>query len=116
MVIRIIKDKISQSELQEIANERFGDLIKAAIDVEREIIAVGAELHADAQVELIEKEGSSTENIWGINLYPAEKGEGFVEFDSMINLKPAFGNRTRGVDDESMQKKIREIINRIVTD
>jgi len=114
MGIRIVKDRISRKEIQEIAGERFGDLVKAAIDIEKGIIALGAELHADAQVELIEKEGSSTEDVWGINLYPAETGDAFVEFDSMINLKPAFGNRTRGVDDESIQKKIREIVARIV--
>ncbi|OGG63019.1 hypothetical protein A3C21_03265 [Candidatus Kaiserbacteria bacterium RIFCSPHIGHO2_02_FULL_59_21] len=114
--MRIIKDRISRKELREIADERFGDLVKAAIDIRQEIIALGAELHADAQVELIEKEESSTEDIWGINLYPAEKDDALVEFDSMINLKPAFGNRTRGVDDESTRGKIREIVNRIVTD
>src|SRR3989338_362046 len=110
MGIRIIKDRISRKELQDIANERFGDLVKAAIDIRQEILAVGAELHADAQVELIENAGSSTEDIWGINLYPAEKGDAFVEFDSMINLKPAYGNRTRGVDDESIQERIRKIV------
>lgn len=116
MGIRIIKDHLSRSKLQEIANERFGDLAKAAVDVEQGILAVGAELHADAETELIEKEGSKREHIWGINLYPAEKGDAFLEFDSMINLKPAFGNRTRGVDDETVRARIREIMGRIVTE
>ena len=53
MGIRIVKDRISRKEIQEIAGERFGDLVKAAIDIEKGIIALGAELHADAQVELI---------------------------------------------------------------
>ena len=116
MGIRIIKDRISRKELQDLANERFGDLVKAAIDVQKNIIALGAELHADAETELIEKEGSKREDIWGINLYPAEKGDAFLEFDSMINLKPAYGNRTRGVDDESMQERIRKIVDQIVSD
>jgi len=114
MGIRIIKDRISRKELQDLANERFGDLVKAAIDVQKNIIALGAELHADAETELIEKEGSKREDIWGINLYPAEKGDAFLEFDSMINLKPAYGNRTRGVDDREMQQKIKDIVGRIV--
>jgi hypothetical protein len=110
MVIRIVRDRISKSELQKIADERFGDLVKAAVDVKQGIIALGAELHADAEAELIEKERSERGDIWGINLYPAEEGDAFVEFDSMINLKPAQGNRTRGIDDEKTREKIRRIV------
>ncbi len=114
MVIRIVRDKISRNDLQKLANERFGDLVKAAVDIKQGIIALGPELHADAEAELIEKEGSLRENIWGINLYPAESGDAFLEFDSMINLKPAHGNRTRGVDDEKIRKEIRRVVERIL--
>ncbi len=112
---RIVKDHISRKELQEIASERFGDLVKGVIDIKQEILALGPEMHIDAETELIEKEGSLHEDAWGINLYPAKTGPEFLEFDSMINLKPAFGNRTRGVEDENIRKRIREIIERIVT-
>lgn len=114
MTIRIVREKLSRKELQKIAEERFGDLVKAAVDIEQEIIALGPELHADAEAELIEKEGSRRENVWGINLYPAETGDAFLEFDSMINLKPALGNRTRGVDDDATRKKIRAIVARFI--
>ena len=114
MGIRIVKDRISRIELQKIANERFGDLVKAAVDIEQGIMALGPELHADAEAELIEKEGSRRENIWGINLYPAETGDMFLEFDSMINLKPAQENRTRGVDDEKIRQEIRRIVEKII--
>ncbi len=116
MVIRVVRNTISRDELRGIANERFGDLVKAAVDMRQEIIALGAELHADAEAELIEKEGSRREDVWGINLYPADTGEGFIEFDSMINLKPAQGNRTRGVKDEAVQKEIRRIVRTVVTE
>src|SRR3989344_3103253 len=116
MGVRIVKDHISPAELQEIANERFGDLVKAAVDIEQGIIALGPELHADAEAELIEKEGSRRENIWGINLYPAETGDAFLEFDSMINIKPAQGNRTRGIDDEKIREEVRRIVGEIVTE
>ena len=114
MVIRIVRDTISRNDLQKLANERFGDLVKAAVDIKQGIIALGPELHADAEAELIEKEGSLRENIWGINLYPAESGDAFLEFDSMINLKPAHGNRTRGVDDEKIREEIRRVVERII--
>ena len=116
MGIYIVKEHISRAELQKIANERFGDLVKGVIDVRQGILALGPELHADAESELIEKEGSKREDTWGINLYPEKRGAGFLEFDSMINLKPAFGNRTRGVEDENIRKNISDIISRIVID
>jgi len=114
MTIRIIKNSISKDELQSIANERFGDLVKAVVDIRQKALALGPELHSDAETELIEKEGSVREDLWGINLYPAEEGGNFIEFDSMINLKPAFGNRTRGVDNEETRAKIIAVINAIV--
>lgn len=116
MTIRIVRNKLSRKELQKIAEERFGDLVKAAVDIEQEILALGAELHADAEAELIEKEGSRRESVWGINLYPAESGEGFLEFDSMINLKPASGNRTRGIEDEAIRARVRSVVARYLAD
>lgn len=116
MTIRIVRDKLSRQELQTIAKERFGDLVKAAVDVEQEVIALGAELHADAEAELIEKEGGRRDDIWGINLYPAETGDAFLEFDSMINLKPASGNRTRGIEDEAIRARVRSVVARYLAD
>ncbi|MDP2651443.1 MAG: DUF5674 family protein [bacterium] len=76
--------------------------------------AVGGELHADEQEVLIDQEGSGQEHLWGINLYPEKSGDEFVEFDSMVNLKPTFGNRSRGVDDQAVQKKIREVVSGLI--
>ncbi len=113
--IRVIKNPISLSLLFEIAQERYGDLVKAVVDVEQGIMAVGGEFHADEEVVLIEQEHSSREHTWGINLWPdKKKREEFVQFDSMVNLKPSFGNRTRGVDNEETQNKIRNIISSLI--
>lgn len=116
MAIHILSEPITRAQLQKIADERFGDLVKAVVDVEKKQIALGAELHADAQVLLIEEKDSSHEYMWGINLYPATEGEGFIEYDSLINLKPAFNNRTRGVDSEEIQKQIQAIVRSFITD
>ena len=112
--IRIIKAPITRLELKKIAEERFGDLIKAVVDLEQEIMAVGGELHVDEEVLLIEQESSKQENIWGFNLYPEEIGDAFIEFDSMINLKPMFGNRSRGVDDSQIKEKIIKVVHKLV--
>jgi len=112
--IYIVKKPITRLELKKIAEERFGDLVKAAIDIEQEIMAVGGELHIDEEIVLIEKEGSKQENIWGINIYPEETGDGFIEVDSMINLKPAFNNRSRVIDDKDILDKVMVIVKKLV--
>ena len=87
----------------------FGNLVKAVVDIERELIAVDAELHSDLEALLLE-DGSKQKGLWGINLYPEIQGEDFVEFDSMINMRPSQGNRSRGVEDKELRKKIIGII------
>lgn len=114
MAIKIIKTPITRFELHQIAKERFGDLVKAAVDIEKEIMALGGELHVDEEVALIEQEKSKGENVWGINLYPDRKGEEFIEFDSMVNIKPNFGNRTRGVDNLEIKEKIIGVVNKLI--
>lgn len=114
MTIRIIKKPITKDELRKIAEERFGDMVKAAVDIEREIMAVGGELHIDEEVALIEQEGSKNENIWGINFYPDKEGEDFIEYDSMINIKPSLGNRTRGVDNVQIREKIKNLVGKLI--
>ncbi len=91
----------------------FGNLVKAVIDVDRELLALDAELHSDLEALLIEN-GSKQKNLWGINLYPEMTSDNFVEFDSMINMRPSQGNKSRGVDSGEMRKKILEIISKKV--
>ena len=101
-------------ELRKLAHEQYVDIIKAVVDIEQGFLGVGGELHVDIQTILIEKENSQAQNTWGINLYLDKTGEDFIEFDSMINLKPVLGNKSRGVEDRSIQDKIREIVSKIV--
>lgn len=114
METRIVKDKITIEELKALAYEQYGDIIKAVVDVDQEILGIGGELHIDIQSILIEKINSQVNNTWGINLYLEKKGDDFIEFDSMINLKPLLGNKTRGVENFEIQNKIREIITKLV--
>lgn len=100
---------ISKAELSSMSAAMFGDMVKAVVDVRREMMAVDAELHSDEEALLLEH-GSAQEDLWGINLYPALHGSDFVEFDSMINLRPSRGNRTRGVEDGVVRDRILEII------
>jgi len=111
--MEIITDKISVVKLKEMASKMFGNLIKAVIDIEKETMAIDGELHADEQALLLEN-GSKQENLWGINIYPDNSGEDFIEFDSVINIRPSQQNRSRGVDNPEIKKKVLEIISKLV--
>lgn len=112
--MEIIKDKIEMAELKEMSGKMFGNLIKAMVDIEKEIMAVDAPMHSDLLEFLIEKENCEPKNLWGINIYPDTKKENFIEYDSVMNIKPAFGNRSRDVEDEKIKEKIKEIVNKLV--
>lgn len=111
--IRIIKEKIDLNELKAIAKEHFGDMVKAVVDLDIKIMAIGAGMHADEEAVLLQQ-GSKQENLWGINLYVDMPKEQFVEFDSMINIRPRQNNRTRGVEDENIRKQIIEAVNNLI--
>ncbi len=112
--MKIVKDKIEIAELKEMTKKMYENLAKAVVDIEKKIMAVDAEMHVDLEQILIEKENCEPKNLWGINIWPNKDGEEFIEFDSMINLKPGFGNRTRGIDDAKMREKIIKIVANLV--
>ena len=107
------ENQTSLDELKRMAAATFGDLVKAVVDVKQEIMAVDAELHSDEEAFLLAR-GSEQADLWGINLYPELKGDAFVEFDSMINLRPSQGNRSRGVEDRAIREAIFQIVRRLV--
>lgn len=111
--MKVIKTQVTIEELKEMAQKMFGNLIKAVVDVEKEIMAVDGELHADEESLLMEN-GSKRENVWGINLYLDLPDEKWIEFDSLINLKPSLNNRTRWVDNQEKRDKIIQIVNKLV--
>ena len=96
-----------------IAKEGFGDMVKAVVDIERALMAIGGEMHADEEALLIEK-GSNQNNLWGINLYPDMQESDWIEFDSMINVRPAQGNRSRGVKNLDTQERIQKTVSYLI--
>jgi len=107
--MKIIEETLRIDDLKQMAAGIFGDMVKAVVDIDRKLIAIDAELHSDLEALLIEQ-GSKQKNLWGINLYPELKGGGFIEFDSMINMRPSQGNRSRGVENKEVSKKIIEVV------
>lgn len=111
--IEIIAEPISVARLRDIAGKRFGDMVKGVVDLKKRIMAVGGELHADEEATLLDQ-GSQQADLWGINIYVDQPREFWIEFDSMINIRPSQNNRSRSVEDSNIQKKIVEIINSLI--
>ena len=110
----ILLEPVTRADLERMAADQFGDMVKGVVDVARRIMAIGGELHSDDEAALLD-DGSRQEDLWGINLYPGESGEGWIEFDSLINVRPRQANRSRDVEDESVRRAIREIVGSLVT-
>jgi len=109
-------EKITLLELKLMSEKIYDGLVKADVDIAQKIIVVDAELHADIEQFMLDN-GSDQENLWGINLYPDKYGTSdFIEFDSMINIRPRQGNKSRYVEDEKIRAIIIDIINGVVID
>ncbi len=96
-----------------MSSKMFGGMVKAVIDIKKEIMVVDGALHADEEKHLLDL-GSNQNDLWGINLYPDEKDEDFIEYDSIINVRPRLNNLSREVEDKLIRKKIIFIVNKLV--
>lgn len=114
--VQIIEHPIGIKLVSDLAKKQFGDLIKATVDVDKGIMALGGELHADEEQLLLDSE-SKQRNLWGINLYPDNFGtEDFIQFDSMINIRPSQGNTSRDVQSPSIRDQISVVVGNLVID
>jgi poly-gamma-glutamate capsule biosynthesis protein CapA/YwtB (metallophosphatase superfamily) len=111
--IRVIKQPISLDVAKDLAKQRFGDMVKVVVDLEKEIMAIGGELHADEEAVLLDL-GSKQEQLWGANIYVEEPRAEWIEFDSMINIRPSQNNKSRTVEDPSIKERITIVINKLI--
>jgi len=111
--MKIVRDHIELAELKDMAKTWHGELVKAVVDVERKIMAVNGEMHADEEQILLE-DGSIQENLWGINIYPDKEGDTRIEFDSMINVRPSQSNISRSVENKDLRESIRSIVQNMI--
>lgn len=99
---------IEPETLRALVARHFEDMVKYVVDVERGVAAVGGELHADEEALLLER-GSQQKHLWGANYYPGRGPDDCIEFTSLINIRPAAGNRSMTVENEAVRERIREI-------
>jgi hypothetical protein len=114
MPTKIIEQQVQKTDLLDLElKNKYGSFVKAVVDVERVIMIAGMTMHSDGEEVLLES-GSKQSNLWGINLYLQESGEDWIEYDSVINLRPSQGNNSRGVDEAAIRQKIREVVDHLV--
>jgi len=111
--MKLVDKNISLKELKQMSVQVFGGLVKAVVDIKKGIMVVDASMHADEERYLLDQ-GSSQDDLWGINLYPELQGSDFIEFDSMINIRPRLDNPSRGINSELIRNKIIAVVNRLV--
>ena len=113
MEIKIIENKITWPEVKKLANESYGDMVKAVADVNQGFLAIGGEMHADAEQLLIEK-GSRQDDLLGFNIYPEAPSEKMLEYVSFINIRPKLGNRSQEINSQTIKDRIKALINKMI--
>ncbi|MBI4432198.1 MAG: hypothetical protein HY592_01790 [Candidatus Omnitrophica bacterium] len=112
--MKIITQKISPDGLRGFLGKPFSDMVKFVADVEKGILAMGGELHSDAEAVLLQK-GSSQKNLWGGNVYPGSDGAApRIEYTSMINIRPSAGNRSMELKDEKARGRVKAVLDKLI--
>ena len=115
MEITLVEGPITREQIKAAAWPYYEEVVKAVVDVEKKVMAIGGEMHADEEQFLL-RSGSRPEHLWGINILTARTGPDMVQFDSIINVKPRSGNRTRGVDNPTTREQIRQLVLSFIQD
>jgi hypothetical protein len=103
-----VETRLDPTELRRLVERHFEDMVKYVVDVARGVAAVGGELHADEEALLLER-GSQQDDLWGANYYPGRGEEGCIEYTSLINIRPARGNRSMLIEDEGLRRRVCEL-------
>jgi Protein of unknown function (DUF5674) len=109
MEILVVHEPVDRETLDALANEWHHTLVKGVADITLGTVALGGEWHIDANNRLIE-DGSEQKNLWGFNIYPKEKGDGAIEYNSLINIRPLQGNRSMEITSEETRKAVRRVV------
>lgn len=107
-IVVLQQERLAAGELQRLLDLFFEDMVKYVADLARGVIAVGGEMHADAEQVLLEQ-GSAQNDLWGANYYPGRGPEDCIEYTSLINIRPAQDNRSMELQDEALRARLREL-------
>jgi hypothetical protein len=107
----ILQTPTTLQEIRQEHNHFFDSMVKIVVDLDRELVALDAEMHADLEQQLLE-EGSEQMNLWGANVY--FEGPVFLEFTSLINIRPGQGNRSMEVQSSELRTQIEALVRRFI--
>lgn len=88
-------------------------MVKVDVDIKRGILTIGGEWHSEGD-ELLRRDGSSREDVWGADFYPWREGEKRIEYNSLINIKPSVGHRKMEIQDNNVKQKMRDIVEKFL--
>jgi len=111
--ITLVDKPITREQVRAAASPYYEEVVKAVVDIEKGTMAIGGEMHSDEEQFLL-RSGSKQEDLWGINILTEVEGPEMVQFDSIINIKPRTGNRSRGVEDAAIRERITQIVGDLV--
>lgn len=111
--ILVLRERIAVDDLRRLVSDGFGDMVKFVADLDRGWIAIGGQMHADAEHVLLDL-GSVQESLWGANYYPGRGADGCLEYTSLINIRPAQGNPSMVVADPAIRERLRELAFRLI--
>ncbi len=113
--IIILDQKISPDLLRSLCDEVFTSFVKFVADTNQGLLAVGGDMHVDAEQVLLEN-GSRQSDLWGGNFYPDETPAKRVEFTSFINIRPRDGNSSMEIQDEALKNEISSLCSKLLLD
>ncbi len=113
MEIRVFNSPISKEELLALAKSGYGGMVKGVIDINKRLLALGGELHSDCEQVLLDR-GSKQADLWGFNIYPGKTREEYLEYTSLINIRPRQGNMDRDIKDLNLRRQIKSIVDDMV--
>ncbi len=105
----LINKKATPDQIKN-ASEDLNGYIKIDVDIELEILTAGGEWHYEGE-QLLLKQGSKQENIWGGGIDWESKE---IDYNSMINMRPNQDNPSRDILSPKIRKKFSEIIKNIL--
>ncbi len=111
--IVVLESRIGADELKRLVDRFFGDMVKLVADIERRVVAIGGELHADAEQILLEQ-GSAQDDLWGANYYPGLGPEACLEFTALINIRPSQGNRSMEIQDPAVRQRVADLVRQVI--
>lgn len=112
MEIKILDKRISNQELRAFLGHPFPTMVKFVVDINSRLLALGGELHSDAEEFLLTR-GSSQADLWGGNIYPDEAEKRKIVFESLINIRPPI-NRSLTVQDPAIQERMRAVVGEFI--